>query len=369
MINVVNIRKMYLQKSGYTDFEDWARDPDHLYIGRDMTVYVPGTTKSKWANPYPVKTYGLEESLKLYEKHVRESYLYNDLEELEGKTLGCWCKPNDCHGDILIKLLEEKKRPKIEKKEEAPFKNKMSTITITFGEVAENHVRNQKLGTMASKGFSYKNIAKAKNIFEEKGFVTELTELKYENEKAWVMIIRDGISAFVDKEDLLSEQNSLTPDTKVKMYGRVVNKKARHNLCFDDQKQEPSYEEGKGRVVSWDDVPLTKKIREELPLYFGKKARNLKAEGNYYYDTKNCGIGFHGDAERKRVIALRLGDTMPLHYQWFYKSKPVGDRVILTLNHGDMYIMSEKATGFDWKLKNTPTLRHAAGAEKFLKIK
>ena len=28
--------------------------------------------------------------------------------ELEGKELGCWCKPSPCHGDILIKLLKER---------------------------------------------------------------------------------------------------------------------------------------------------------------------------------------------------------------------------------------------------------------------
>jgi hypothetical protein len=33
-----------------------------------------------------------------------------------------------------------------------------------------------------------------------------------------------------------------------------------------------------------------------------------------------------------------------------------------------MYVMSEKATGNDWKKKNILTLRHAAGAEKYLTI-
>ena len=28
--------------------------------------------------------------------------------ELEGKELGCWCKPSPCHGDILIKLFKER---------------------------------------------------------------------------------------------------------------------------------------------------------------------------------------------------------------------------------------------------------------------
>ncbi len=73
--------------------------------------------------------------------------------------------------------------------------------------------------------------------------------------------------------------------------------------------------------------------------------------------------------ERKKVIAIRLGETIPLHYQWYYKSEPVGPRIIFNnIHHGDIYIMSEKATGFDWKKKNSYTLRHAAGSEKYTTI-
>ena len=36
--------------------------------------------------------------------------LLDRLGELEGKTLGCWCKPDQaCHGDILIELLKERR--------------------------------------------------------------------------------------------------------------------------------------------------------------------------------------------------------------------------------------------------------------------
>ena len=58
-----------------------------------------------------------------------------------------------------------------------------------------------------------------------------------------------------------------------------------------------------------------------------------------------------------------------MHYQWFHQGTPVGPRAKLLLNHGDFYVMSEKATGFDWKRRKIPTLRHAAGAAKFLRIK
>ena len=95
----------------------------------------------------------------------------------------------------------------------------------------------------------------------------------------------------------------------------------------------------------------------------------MACEGNYYYDVSKCGIGFHGDGERKRVVGLRLGASIPLHYQWFHKSRPVGERSIIMLNHGDLYVMSEKAVGTDWLLKNTLTLRHAAGSKKYTTIK
>jgi hypothetical protein len=87
-----------------------------------------------------------------------------------------------------------------------------------------------------------------------------------------------------------------------------------------------------------------------------------------YYDVSKCGIGFHGDAERRKVIAIRLGESMPLHYQWFQNSKPVGQRIELQINNGDLYIMSDKAVGFDWLKKKQLTLRHAAGCKIYTTI-
>lgn len=153
------------------------------------------------------------------------------------------------------------------------------------------------------------------------------------------------------------------------MYGHVVNKHARHNLCFGEDNQEPYYEEGKGRIVAFKDVALLNHMRAVLPETIGEKGRDLVAEGNYYYDISKCGIGWHGDSERKIVIALRLGLPMSLHYQWYHRFKPIGSRCDLMLNHGDIYYMSEKAVGSDWKRPSQYTLRHAAGAKKFVDVK
>ena len=64
------------------------------------------------------------------------------------------------------------------------------------------------------------------------------------------------------------------------------------------------------------------------------------------------------------MVAIRLGADFPLHYQWFKQSKPVGKLFTRMLTNGDVYFMSEKAVGSDWKKKKIYTLRHAAGTAK-----
>jgi hypothetical protein len=95
------------------------------------------------------------------------------------------------------------------------------------------------------------------------------------------------------------------------------------------------------------------------------KADGLVCEGNLYDDPLRNGIGYHGDTERRKVIALRLGEEMPMHWQWYHRSKPVGEPFQFMLGGGDLYIMSEKAVGNDWRSSSLYTLRHAAGAERY----
>ena len=106
--HVVNIKKAELKKKGFNDLEDWKQNPQHMYIGRNMEIYVKGAQGSKWRNPFPIKKYGLEKCLELYENHIRTTELYSQLDELQNKVLGCWCSPSPCHGDVLCRLLREK---------------------------------------------------------------------------------------------------------------------------------------------------------------------------------------------------------------------------------------------------------------------
>ena len=102
-----------------------------------------------------------------------------------------------------------------------------------------------------------------------------------------------------------------------------------------------------------------------LPVYL-ENSDDLYAEGNLYYDN-TCGIGWHGDSERRKVVAIKLGDVKPLYFQWHLRGHKIGKLCKIDLEHGDLYIMSEKAVGTDWKKRNETTLRHSTGADIFTK--
>lgn len=70
------------------------------------------------------------------------------------------------------------------------------------------------------------------------------------------------------------------------------------------------------------------------------------------------------------VHPFSVTHTLITHSVFNYLGDPIrANRICLNIDHGDVYIFSEKATGQDWKKKTIPTLRHAAGAQKFLTVK
>ena len=64
--------------------------------------------RSKWGNPFVIGKDGTrEEVIEKYREYIlNKKSLLICLHELEGKTLGCWCSPKPCHGDVLIELIE-----------------------------------------------------------------------------------------------------------------------------------------------------------------------------------------------------------------------------------------------------------------------
>ena len=229
----------------------------------------------------------------------------------------------------------------------------METITITFCDRGENHVGNQQVGVLAPEGFTYAELETIQAYLAEYGIVSELYNLgdtlppQYEGIEAGLLIVRNAISLFIDSGEsnemvLFDELRGLVYDKHAKMYGRVVNKKARHNLIFSDFDQEPDYTIGRGTIINFSHLPYLSHVRTYLPKLVGdpaiqQKLTNLVAEANHYYDIQKTYIGAHSDLERRIVVGLRLGASFPLYYWWYLNSKRISARMDFTLNNGDIY--------------------------------
>ncbi len=78
------------------------RSPFDVYVGR------PGP----FGNPFVLgKDGNREEVIAKYRAFVNEPQQFNFVQrlkrELRGKTLGCWCAPKACHGDVLLEIAND----------------------------------------------------------------------------------------------------------------------------------------------------------------------------------------------------------------------------------------------------------------------
>ena len=93
-------------KGQYVDpVAQWANEAGlKVYCGR--ANFHTGHKKSKWSNPYSVQKLGRDEALKLHKVNL-DQHLKDQIKELKGKALSCWCYPERCHCDYLAELANE----------------------------------------------------------------------------------------------------------------------------------------------------------------------------------------------------------------------------------------------------------------------
>lgn len=331
------------------------------------------------------------ESLRINNKYIHYDQLDLNIIELY-PSIGEYSSLSKINFD-KVKLnnkLKSKPKPK--------SVNINSRISLTFGDSGENNIGT--LGSVGS-GIKIKNIKSLREYFQKLGKVVETYNLgkktdeystKYKNVPSY--FVKDGVITWTAK--VLVIRNYLDSKNANMLYqtlykadwdkqyfdikrGKVLNKNARHNLVIvDGVEQEPDYENKKDRILDTfkimtdDDVPIFANIKAQLNKDINEgtntnKGDDLICEANHYFDINKCGIGYHGDTERRKVFCLSLGKTSTVVWQWYKNGKAIENETTeIKINHGDLYIMSEKAVGYDWKTKKFHTIRHAAGCSKYI---
>lgn len=90
MTNVVNIRT-----SGYDVYIGRAGKGQDGYFGNPFRLRA---SESRGATIERYKEY-------FYERLETDPEFKDRIHELQGKTLGCFCKPYACHGDVIAEYL------------------------------------------------------------------------------------------------------------------------------------------------------------------------------------------------------------------------------------------------------------------------
>ena len=78
------------------------KEPYTVYIGRG----------SKWGNPYRIGKDGdrsdvISKYRALLYREIRDARItIDELLALKGETLGCFCKPKPCHGDVIVETID-----------------------------------------------------------------------------------------------------------------------------------------------------------------------------------------------------------------------------------------------------------------------
>lgn len=82
------------------------KKPYDIYIGRPSQFENPYSHLSRTLAKFKVDT--REEAIEKYREYILgRPDLIALLPTLKGKRLGCWCRPQRCHGDVLIELIDE----------------------------------------------------------------------------------------------------------------------------------------------------------------------------------------------------------------------------------------------------------------------
>jgi hypothetical protein len=79
------------------------KTPATVFIGRP----------SKFGNPFKIGPYTREQAIEkfkdyFYRKILIEPEFRKEVEKLRGFSLGCYCKPEACHGDVIAQYLDWK---------------------------------------------------------------------------------------------------------------------------------------------------------------------------------------------------------------------------------------------------------------------
>lgn len=105
--------------------------------------------------------------------------------------------------------------------------------------------------------------------------------------------------------------------------------------------------ETRHEIINFDDTPNILKLKKHI----------FENDDDVVANIDYCAIDFHGDPQRRNMVGIRMGTLTVMDFQWSIGGKNCGNITIM-LDPGDMFIMSEYATGVNCNQMDVPVLLH-----------
>ena len=254
---------------------------------------------------------------------------------------------------------------------DAPLWGKVENAVVTFAGSIESDHTGTTYGTKR-RGFVLKDLINIAQLFPGKATIYKVPG----GPDANVLVLRDlNINAQACFQEITAIPEAYI-DKHMWMYGKCREKKSRVNSNYADIQQEGhmDHPDPKQRVPSLLRFgPHLAKVRDLLTCIsdIGVDTKHLYGEVNHYLKSKTIqGIGEHMDKERNMVIGLCLGTKVRyIAFQAYKGAMPIGPKLKIDLQPGDMYFMDINAKGTGSIMK--PHVKHHAtggtGSAKYLK--
>ena len=200
---------------------------------------------------------------------------------------------------------------------------------------------------------------------------SQLTEAS----EACALLIKGGIQRLSKNPlaagRLFQEQLDLPYEGKFFDKGRTFTRRSYKTLKFGQTEVGPSGDFAQPTVVSFNSVPQLQQFLGHLDMF----QDNLSsAQGIEYFVSRReqaadggmmgCAsrLGWHGDSQR-RILSMCLGHPGILKFAWRLPGTSANlpkSHTEIFLDHGDVYLLSEKATGSNWKKRSLLRVVHTS---------
>ena len=105
------LKRKRMVEGGYSVVANMRSDTALIEWAKGNGKFVRIDRRTKWGNPFVIGKDGDRKTVvEEYDMWLMEnSELRRQIMELDGKVLGCWCYPEECHGEILCLELYRRK--------------------------------------------------------------------------------------------------------------------------------------------------------------------------------------------------------------------------------------------------------------------